>query len=436
MLPYYSRFFVDKRKFRTMTKFVDPRQASSKIVRTQSELDLVDEASSYANQQKSKTVRWFVCHGSKLPTEAESANVSKHRSLTAEQLRRQERENDRQRVDVATLEPVVIVPTVAHPLYSEQEHQIPPFVESAANGLSGRAKLFSAVEQLCRIVMLRNRCDTRLNLLQKKSKSDLQLDVGRESQLTLIEMPQLYSSDVTVGAPPARLIDTSAPTIELYHPKELKTSFVFKNKGYRQQKFSEHQFANADLPTAVPVLFAGSHEVPAESLEGYSVPKVEHFVQPLVTLETFPTVAFAFVTPEPWQHTVQSQLPQRLSNGGFQERHQSFQFGRLAATRTFHSDPVTHEVVRAPIPRTMDRPDKGDTLSDSDDDETLEVDLPTGLDQIKAWVPQIESSRMPLPESHTRHAVDNELCKVRLDALHNQGTHFISELPPELQLSL
>jgi hypothetical protein len=312
----------------------------------------------------------------------------------------------------------------------------PQFVVTAASGLSGRSKLFSAVEQLCRIVMLRNRCDARLSSLLNRNKSDRMLGNTSTSQLTLLEMPQLYSSDVTLGAPPAQLMDVSAPTVELYHQKELKAAFVFKNRGYRQQKVSDHPFANADLPTGVPVLFAGIHEVPPEAAEGYCVPKVEHFVQPLVTLETFPTAPFAYVTPEPWLHTIQSQLPQRLSDGGFQGRHESFLFGRLGATRAFHSDPVIHNVVRAPVPRVMDKCETGDAMSDSDDDDGLELNFPTSLDQVKDWLPRMESSRMPLPAVGTRHCHDNDVCRGRLDSLHMQATQFAKELPPELQLTL
>jgi hypothetical protein len=418
-----------------MSKFVDPRHASGRHVRSQAEIDLVEEAAAYANQQKNKSVRWFVSHGSELPTHAEISKVTSRRNQAAARILQDERENDRQRDKVADLDNIVIVPTTAHPLYSEEEQTAPPFVEAAANGLSGRANLFSAIEQLCRIVMLRNRCDTRLSILANKAKAD-PTAVSNRSRLTLIELPQLYSSDVAVGAPPSISIPFSAPTVELYHAKELKTAFVFKNKAYRQQRFSEHSFANADLPVTVPVLFAGVHEVPPESLDAYAVPKIEHFVQPLVTLETFPTLPFAFVTPEPWRHTIQSQLPQRLSDGGFQERHQTFQFGRLAATRTTHSDPSTHNIIRAAIPLRMDTLERGDSLSDSDDDEILEVDRPSGLDNVKSWVPAIETSRMPIPASGPRHAVENDLCKARLEDLLHHQKHFISELPLEFHLAL
>ncbi|CUE86147.1 Hypothetical protein, putative [Bodo saltans] len=418
-----------------MSKFVDPRHASGRHVRPQAEIDLVEEAAAYANQQKNKSVRWFVSHGSELPTPAESSKVTARRNQAAARILQDERENDRQRDEVPHFGEVVIIPTTVHPLYSEEEQAAPPFVEAAANGLSGRANLFSAIEQLCRIVMLRNRCDTRLSILAKKAKADPAVMSSR-SHLTLIEMPQLYSSDVAVGAPPSLNIPFSAPTVELYHAKELKTAFVFKNKSYKQLKFSEHSYANADLPVTVPVLFAGIHEVPPESNEAYSVPKIEHFVQPLVTLETFPSMPFAYVTPEPWRHTIQSQLPQRLSSGGFQERHQTFQFGRLAATRAFHSDPSTRNIVRAAIPLRIDALEHGDALSDSDDEDALEIDRPNGLDHVKQWVPSIETSRMPIPSSGPRHAVENESCRSRLEDLHNHEKQFISDLPLEFHLAL
>lgn len=418
-----------------MSKFVDPRQASARHSRPQAEIDLVEGAAAYANEQKTKSIRWFVCHGSELPTTEQSAKVSLRRSQAAARLHQDDRENDRSRVETAALEDVVIVPTSVHPLYSEEEQPAPRFAESAANGLSGRTNLFGAIEQLCRIVMLRNRCDARLNLLAKKARSDPLTDID-SSALTLIEMPQLYSSDVAVGAPPSINIACSTPTVELYQTKELKTAFVFKNKSYKQQKFSDHSFANADLPVSVPVLYAGAHEVPPESLDSYSVPKVEHFVQPLVTLEAFPSMPFAFVTPEPWRHTIQSQLPQRVSDGGFCERHQMFQFGRIAPTRVPHSDPSTFSVVQAPIPRRMDTVEDGDSLSDTDDDEPLMTDLPSGLDSVKAWAPVIETFRMPIPLSGSRHGTENESCKTRLEDLQQRGRHFNNEMPPELQLGL
>lgn len=441
--------FVNSIEGGAMSKFVDPRSISrTKTLPSQGEAEIVSAAEGYIAEQKLKSVKWFTCHGLALPTDDDIATLITKREADKAAVERNRREQDRKRTLNAAGEGCAAVPRTSHPLHSADTDHQPNYAALPANGLSGRRAAFAHIERLCRIVMLRNRLDTRLQRINKAMRQGAASDLSSSVELPrlkLLDLPLLHGSSESFESNTATFKEApSVAELRLFSRKELRVPFEFKNKGYTPLRFSDHPFANADLPEEAPVLFAGAEEVPAGCTEGQQksssgplVPAVDHFVQPIVTLETFPMPAFAYATHLPWQHTIQSQFPQRITDGGFRPPHVSSSKSRLSSTQILHCDPMANEVFRRPLPQLLTAPKEEDQMSDDDEEVALPYDAAVlTIDSIRSWAP-VADTKIPLqPVLATRHAAENDSVSARRATMAATFTKLRDELPLDVHLLL
>lgn len=132
------------------------------------------------------------------------------------------------------------------------------------------------------------------------------------------------------------------------------------------------------------VLPAGYLEAPQSQA---LAPAIEHFVQPVITLETFPAPPFAFDCAAPYENGVRSEVPQRVSDGGFQPR---FHGEAAVRTRTYtRPDVLSLMSVSASTPKLLQERPAHHDMSDSDDDDELPAAHPAGLHEVSGWLRQL-----------------------------------------------
>lgn len=361
---------------------------------------LVQSARSYADEQKRKTVKWFVSQGPPVATTIDNARTAADRESQVRELFAAARQEDRLRTDVEHVTSrAVAIPTSSHPLHNPEADVSSKisFSTVAVNGMDGRKELFRVFEQISRIVLLRNRLDVRLQALHRKenhrlgvvgaaaSANDEDLDaIPHLALLDMCSLPTSVSSTDTVQLSATGPEAPSAASISLFAPKTLAVPFEFRNQSLRQLRFADHPFQNADLPEAVEVLPAGYLEAPQSQA---LAPAIEHFVQPVITLETFPAPPFAFDCAAPYENGVRSEVPQRVSDGGFQPR---FHGEAAVRTRTYtRPDVLSLMSVSASTPKLLQERPAHHDMSDSDDDDELPAAHPAGLHEVSGWLRQL-----------------------------------------------
>jgi hypothetical protein len=347
----------------------------------------------FTDEEKKKTVKWFVAHGRPLPTANEIATLMEDREQRLESKQRDQRAADRQRLAPAK-ESTPIVSFSKHPLYmTQQDAAAPVFATVALTGIAGRMRMATALDTLCRTTLLRLRVERRLARAAKvlKSGDKLQSFVAT-SQLSLLSVTSFLPSGEgafalsNLGRP-----EPSPALLDVFEPMELKAPLEFKLKAYTTLRFAEHPYSNIDNDEAgIRVLPAGVDEVPEVPS---AVPQVEHFVQPLVTLETFPVQPFAWVAAAPWDAVVLGRAQQRVGDGGVKPRHFHVNYGHSTPSVHRHVDVVSELLTVQPLPKPLRERLAEDELSDDDGEETqLPQTHPACLAAVADWLPSTDAS--------------------------------------------
>ena len=363
------------------------------------EVELFRLGRHFSEEEKKKAVKWFVAHGKPLPTDSEIAALLEERQQRIDGKMRDARAADRQRL-VAVKETTPLIAFTKHPLYMSQEaaalEPAPNFSTVALNGITGRIRMASSLDTLCRTVLLRLRVERRLQRATKmlKQSSDKLQSVSETSQLSLVELVSfLPSSDGNFELGNLPRPEPSPAQLDVFDLKEMKVPFEYKLKAYTTLKFAEHHFSNADGDEFVRVLAAGVDEVPEQPT---IVPQIDHFVQPLVTLETFPMQPFSWVRTTPWEGVILGRAPQQLSDGGIKPRHVEVNYSHITLSLNKHLDVVREQLMVMPLPAPIREPQADDELSDDDGEESeLPTCHPAGLSAIADWLPKSDQPLSP-----------------------------------------
>jgi hypothetical protein len=225
------------------------------------------------------------------------------------------------------------------------------------------------------------------------ARSVYNLGVRNIALLTLPALPpsstdQMQASSST-GASAAALLAEEPPTgadAEVFLEKELKVPFEFKLKHYSRFKFTDHHFATCD-PADVPPNFPAGIAEATEANADATVPKLQHFTQPTVTLETFPLFEFPFQRTLPHQGLVKGVDKQPVSNGGFRDPELHLDYGHAVPSFALPRDEVCRLLVAAPLPTILKAPDRADDVSDEEGEDDFELPKPSSLLAVAASLP-------------------------------------------------
>jgi hypothetical protein len=357
------------------------------------EVELLRLGRCFSEEEKKKAVKWFVAHGKPLPTDEEVAALLDDRQQRLAAKLRDQRAADRQRL-VPAKETTPIVAFTKHPLYMPpHDAPVPVFSTVALNGISGRMRMATALDTLCRTVLLRLRVERRLQRAAKMLKASDKLQSFVEaSQLSLVDVVSfLPSGEGTFALTNLPRPEPSPAQLDVFDVKELKVPLEYKRKAYTTLRFAEHPYSNIDGDdSSIRVLPAGIDEVPEVPVV---VPQVDHFVQPLVTLEMFPTQPFSWVGVSPWDGVILGKAPQRISDGGAKPRHIDVNYAHITASLHRHVDVVREQLTVWPLPPPLREPQAEDELSDDDGEEAaLPSTHPSGLAAIADWLPRQEAA--------------------------------------------
>lgn len=414
------------------------------------EAALVATAREYSDREKLKAVKWFPARGTPIPTDTELEALEAARVKELKKMDRERREADRNRriVEVGHL---ATVPCSQHPLYLPSADEVPQdsdrtptkativegsgegqavsgtpaqaptapkrdqpvFETSAAEGLQGRQLLQQRFLVCCFNAMLRARAEARLSKVlqvknsaksdaskfgaaqtkQQKAAARAELAATLPASLVLLDLPSClpFSESSHYNNSGAASEEPSSTKVEQFKEKPLRAPFAFKQKDYTQLKFSEHHYANADLPENIAPLPAGLWEVaepPAAPIVTTVQRATAHFVQPIVTLETLKAHPFPFSRTDPTANLIVGTEPQTVTDGAFQLGPDRVQHGQQIPSRCLHSDFATSKTLKGPLPKVIRSKRPEDSLSDSDDEG---VELPSlhpgGLAEIASWLP-------------------------------------------------
>ena len=401
------------------------------------EVELTAAAQRYHDLQKLKQVKWFVARGQPLPTDDDKLQLFAEREGRLETNKRMQMNDDSSR-RVAQTSNDVIVPVSKHPLYESEERALqrskPSFAVPAASGIEGRMWLQQQFSHLCKIVLLRRRFSARYQkaLLAQKGVSVATKRFTGDPAVVLMELPSILPAAESMSSSNSKQDAPSTSQIEIFAVKQLYTAFEYKLKGYMRQQFADHHFSNSDVSVDVPPLPAGPLET-AEVAE--TVVAIEHFVQPLVTLETFAMPQCGYVDSTRFQgnSAVIGSHAQPVTCAGSQPPHFSSDFCHAQpsqhCSKTFRLATVQFQPL--PLPLTAKR--SVDELSDSDDDNDVGLPVFQNVQDVAAWLPRPVKGKLERPVQSINAVVTHEQTFASLNELRQSILSLVNILPAEFQ---
>lgn len=392
---------------------------------TAGELALIGKARAYADTEQRKTLRWFVATGDPIPTSSDVERVQNERAAGAEVAAADVRRTDRSRT-AAVHAPFATIPATEHPAFQSEPDAAPTFAVDAASGVERKKELHGTFTSACWLILARARVERRLQRLAAAQRAHAQQQhvdptsaaataakganlraqkqtdtrasskgdglLGELGNITLLSLPMTVpgghsrgpgarsggGGSASKGQEAADAPVRSTADLETFDAKELKTPFEFRLKDYGRVRFSDHHFSNCDPPEVIANLPAGVAEV-AELNADSKVPRVEHFVQPVVTLETYPMNDFPYFRTLPQKNLVRGTQPQPVTDGGFKAPFFRAGFGHEVPSEAAHYDAAQVVMCRQPLPPPMQRRDEADDLSDDEDEGAMPINPPTSL---------------------------------------------------------
>lgn len=428
------------------------------------ELALIQQARQYSDQERKKTLKWFVSRGEPIPTKKEVSEIYDEREGFSAIRAALQRDVDRRRA-VTELGKFAEVPINEHPGFSAEAANLsaPQFNVTAASGIESRRRLHDTFSSLCWTILVRQRVEARLARLSAKRaetmapaispqliapqtksqtgaalserpppkegqpgprsrrhKSAQPVPVDAAARLCFLEMQSLVPDSEGEKPPPSHRTKSSAASnstaqffpeapsttaVEVLKPKELRTPFEFKIKDYKLQKFTEHPFAACDPPEVIAQLPAGPREV-TEANSHAPIPLLTNFTPPVVTMETFPMLEFPFMRTDPKRRLIQGTAAQPVTNCGFKEPFITPDHGQQIPSIHFCIGLATKQVFRDPLPKPLRQANPDDQLSDSDDENAeLRPRHPTSLVDLAAtFLPPFRVARPTTQHQSPQHS--------------------------------